>query len=70
MRIPYTNNLMERLMGEIAKRVKNRWMHWSTTGLENLLNILLTRYCSRRLYDRLKQNYLNQGQTFIQIRIT
>jgi transposase-like protein len=67
---PYTNNLIERLMGEVAKRVKNRWMHWSTTGLENLLNILLTRYCNRKLYDRLKQKYLNQGQTYIQIRIT
>ena len=67
--IPYTNNLIERLMGEIAKRVKNRWMHWSTTGLENLLNILLTRYCNRGHYDRLRQKYLNQGQTFIQIRI-
>lgn len=31
--IPYTNNLIERLMGEIAKRVKNKWMHWSTAGL-------------------------------------
>jgi len=38
IRIPYTNNLIERLMGEIAKRIKNKWMHWSTTGLENLLN--------------------------------
>jgi hypothetical protein len=45
-------------------------MHWSTTGLENLLNILLTRYCNRRLYDELKQKYLNQERTFIQIRIT
>jgi len=24
---------MERPMGEIAKRVKNKWMHWGTTGL-------------------------------------
>jgi transposase-like protein len=70
VRIPYTNNLMERLMGEIAKRVKNRWMHWSTTGLENLLNILLTRYCNRKLYDRLKESYLShEKRTFIQVRI-
>lgn len=27
---PYTSNVVERLMGEIAKRCKNRWMHWST----------------------------------------
>ena len=70
VRIPYTNNLMERLMGEIAKRVKNRWMHWSTTGLENLLNMLLTRYCNRKLYDRLKESYLShEKRTFIQVRI-
>jgi transposase-like protein len=68
--IPYTNNLMERLMGEIAKRVKNRWMHWSTTGLENLLNILLTRYCNRKHHDRLKESYLShEKKTFIQVRI-
>jgi len=24
--VPYTNNLIERLMGEIAKRIKNKWM--------------------------------------------
>jgi len=27
VRVPYTNNQVERLMGEVAKRVKNRWMH-------------------------------------------
>jgi len=41
VKIPYTNNLIERLMGEIAKRVKNRWAHWSTKGLQNILNFLL-----------------------------
>jgi len=70
IRIPYTNNLIERLMGEIAKRVKNKWMHWSATGLENLLNILLTRYCNKENYNKLKQKYLNQEHTFIHIKIT
>lgn len=60
VRIPYTNNLIERLMGEIAKRVKHKWMHWSTTGLENLLNILLVRYCNQTHYNKLKEKYLNQ----------
>jgi len=70
VRIPYTNNLMERLMGEISKRVKNRWMHWSARGLENLLNILLTRYCDRRLYEEMKESYLShEKRTFIQILI-
>ena len=70
VRIPYTNNLIERLMGEIAKRVKNKWMHWSTQGLENLLNILLVRYCNRECFHRLKQKYLSHEHTFIHIKIT
>ena len=70
IRIPYTNNLIERLMGEIAKRVKNKWMHWSTTGLENLLNILLARYCNKETFNELKGRYLNQEHTFIHIKIT
>nr|MDO8082526.1 ISH6 family transposase [Candidatus Freyarchaeota archaeon] len=68
---PYTNNLIERLMGEIAKRVKNKWMHWSTQGLENLLNILLVRYCNKQLFSEIKEKYLNQGnKPLIQITIT
>ena len=68
--IPMTNNLIERLMGEIAKRVKNKWMHWSTKGLENLLNILLARYCNRRVYGELKERYLSAKRTTIRIAIT
>ena len=68
--MPYTNNLIERLMGEIAKRVKNKWMHWSTTGLENMLNILLARYCNKQKYNKLKQKYLNQTHPIIQITVT
>jgi len=68
--VPYTNNLIERLMGEVAKRVKNRWMHWSTEGLENLLNILLIRYCNRRLYASLKQKYYKDDSTVINVKKT
>ena len=69
--VPYTNNLIERLMGEIAKRVKNKWMHWSTQGLENLLNILLVRYCNKQFFGEIKEKYLNQGnKSLIQITIT
>jgi hypothetical protein len=50
VRIPYTVNLMERLMGEVAKRVKNRWAHWSERGLNNLLTLLLVRYTNKNLY--------------------
>jgi len=70
VRIPYTNNLIERLMGEVAKRVKNKWMHWSTQGLENLLDMLLVRYCNQECFHRLKQKYLNHKHTFIHIKIT
>jgi len=34
--IPYTASKIERLMGEISKRCKNKWMHWSTNGLSLL----------------------------------
>jgi hypothetical protein len=69
VRIPYTNNLIERLMGEVAKRVKNRWMYWSTVGLENMLNILLFRYCDKRLYSSYKKFY-KEEETIIKEKIT
>jgi len=50
--------------------VKNRWMHWSTTGLENLLNILLVRYCDRDLYASLKQNFYKDAEAVIIVRVT
>jgi transposase-like protein len=68
--IPNTNNLIERLMGEIAKRVKHKWMHWSTRGLENLLNILLARYCNKRVYSEMKEKYLSTNTTIVKIAIT
>ena len=70
IQIPMTNNLIERLMGEIAKRVKHKWMHWSTRGLENLLNILLVSYCNRRVYGEMKERYLSPKRTTIQIAMT
>jgi len=62
MRIPHTSNLIERLMGEIAKRVKNKWAHWSTNGLENLLNILLVRYTSKDTYKKFWEDYVYQNK--------
>lgn len=69
LRVPYTNNLIERLMGEVAKRVKNRWMHWSTAGLENLLNILLVRYCDGNLYSSLMGNFYKDEEPVIFVRV-
>lgn len=68
--IPFTNNLIERLMGEIAKRVKHKWMHWSTRGLENLLNILLARYCNRGFYGEMKERYLSPNKAIVRITVT
>jgi transposase-like protein len=70
IKIPMTNNLIERLMGEIGKRVKHKWMHWSTVGLENLLNILLARYCNKDVYGEMKERYLSPKRTTIQISVT
>jgi hypothetical protein len=33
IQVPYTTNQIERLMGEIAKRCKHTWAHWSDQGL-------------------------------------
>jgi transposase-like protein len=68
--IPITNNLIERLMGEVAKRIKHKWMHWSTKGLENLLNILLARYCNKRSFGEMKERYLSANKTIIRIAVT
>ena len=42
--IPWNNNLIERLMGELSKRIKHKWMHWSTRRLEAIANLILLRY--------------------------
>lgn len=47
VKIPWTNNIMERLMGEIAFRVKNIWAHWSKEGLNSIIHLILTDYCKR-----------------------
>jgi len=67
--VPFSNNLVERLMGEIGKRVKHRWMHWSERGLENLLNILLLRYCNKRVYGAMKEKYLSSSNAIIKITV-
>jgi len=56
-------------MEEISKRVNNKWMHPSTTGLENLLNILLVRYSNKERHNKLKQKYLAHEHPLIHIKI-
>jgi len=64
--IPYTTNQIERLMGEISKRCKHKWMHWSTEGLRNILTIILIRYTNQQLYNQFKKAYIH-NRTFTRI---
>ena len=59
--IPWHNNWMERLMGEIAKRMKNKWMSWSVRGARNLLNLLLRRYAERERYESFIGKLVGKG---------
>jgi hypothetical protein len=62
IQIPYTSNAIERLMGEISKRCKHKWMHWSTEGLENILQIILVRYTNPQLYKQFWKTYIHPSQ--------
>ena len=55
VKVPWNSNIVERLMGEISKRCKHKWMRWTTKGLEAILNIILVRYTSEERYQRFKQ---------------
>jgi hypothetical protein len=54
----------------VPRTNKHKWMHWSTKGLENLLNILLAGYCNRRVYGEMKERYLSPNTTQIQVAVT
>jgi hypothetical protein len=59
IRIPYTTNQIERLMGEIAKRCKHQWAHWSERGLRSILTLILIHYTNPTLYEVYWQNYIH-----------
>lgn len=59
LEIPYTTNKIERLMGEVSKRCKHKWMHWSTNGLRDILTIILVRYTDKHLYQSFKKAYIH-----------
>lgn len=57
--IPWHNNVLERLMGEVSKRCKHKWMSWTGPGAQALLTLLVVRtvepdthdeYWRRKLY--------------------
>jgi len=58
--IPWNNNQIERLMGELSKRIKHKWMHWSDHGLEAISNLILIRYCESGRWNRLRDGYVRR----------
>ena len=42
--VPWTTNIVERLMQEKGKRTKKKGMYWSEKGAENILKMVLKRY--------------------------
>ncbi len=55
-------------MGEISKRVKHKWMRWTTSGLEAILRLILVRYTEPDRYREFRDMKLGQtaspGVTF------
>ncbi|PKG31637.1 transposase [Methanoregula sp.] len=58
IKIPWNSNRIERLMGEISKRVKHKWMRWTTEGLETILKLILVRYTSPERYKNFRDTKL------------
>ena len=50
--IPWTSNGVERAMGAVSKRCKNKWMRWTERGLEALLNLRLLQYAHPARYEK------------------
>jgi hypothetical protein len=49
--IPDTNNRLERLMGEVSKRCKHKWMSWTSKGALALLTMLVVRTVEPATYQ-------------------
>jgi len=58
--IPWHNNRMERKMGEISKRMKNKWMSWSVKGAQNLASLVMKRSCERSYYERFLERIMKR----------
>ena len=56
--IPWNSNMIERLIGEISKRVKHKWMRWTTRGLEAILRLIIVRYTSPWQYRAFRNEKL------------
>lgn len=47
VKVPWTNNIMERFIGEVAFRIKNVWAHWGRKGLNSIIYLVINRYCGK-----------------------
>jgi hypothetical protein len=64
--VPWTSNRVERLMGEISKRCKHKWMRWTARGQEAILRLLLTRYTKEPRYEAFRAEITRQAdQSYI-----
>jgi hypothetical protein len=69
-KVPWNSNIIERLMGEISKRAKHKWMRWTTRGLEAIMRIILTRYSCERIYETFKGNMMkNENLNYIKCEV-
>ena len=50
--IPWNSQLVERVMGEVGKRCKHKWMNWTTQGAQALLTLLVVRIVEPETYGR------------------
>jgi len=48
---PWNSNVAERLMGEVSKRGKHKWMSWTTHGGQALLTLLVVRTVEPDTHD-------------------
>lgn len=49
--IPWHNNVVERLMGEVSKRCKHKWMSWTSHGAQALLTLIIVRTVEPDTHD-------------------
>jgi hypothetical protein len=59
--IPWNSNVIERLMGEISKRIKHKWMRWTTRGLESILRLILVRYTNEPAYNAFRNEIMGRS---------
>jgi len=70
VQIPYTNNMLERFIREMNRRIKKIGAHWSPRGLDNIVNIRLIRYTRRKVYDEFWEECLySRNKKHISLRV-